>query len=313
MKVHGRPVLKRKIADLREHPRQQELFGDIPDGQLDELAADIDLNGQRDPVEILDDGTIIDGHQRCRAAEKLGRDEVDVVIRNDLAVAGDAAIQMYMISVNLMRRQMDILAIARAYRYMKQIETGPDEVSGSESRELRDRLAKRLGTKLSGRTLERYAKLIDTPRAVQDAISRQELSMGAALKVAKLSECAKEGIAAAIRGGQSAKDAIDAHFEACRLANEAVARQIPQVPTTPTVSPSTGDTVEIQGDMGELQSSLDILQGAILEVIDSELPLNRKLAAVNEATTVFQDTLIEHEQWCRADGEPDALDEQDEE
>ena len=101
MNTHGRPVIKWKIADLRENPHQQDLFGDLLDGPLDELAADMDLIGQRDPIEILSDGTIIDGHQRRHAAEKLGWEDVDVVVRHDLEFEGEKAIERHMIDVNL--------------------------------------------------------------------------------------------------------------------------------------------------------------------------------------------------------------------
>jgi hypothetical protein len=57
MSAHGRPVIKWKLADLRGHPRQQELFGDLADGPLDALAADMDANGQRDTIEILPSST----------------------------------------------------------------------------------------------------------------------------------------------------------------------------------------------------------------------------------------------------------------
>jgi ParB/RepB/Spo0J family partition protein len=314
MKVHGRPVVKRRVEELRENPHQHELFDDLPDAQLDELAADMDANGQREPVEITGDNTIIDGHQRWRAAQKLKWPEVDVVVRHDLDFAGDKATEQHMIDVNLNRRQMEPLAIARLYKRLKEMERGTVgvQLDARENQDLRDRLAKRLGGK-SGRTLDRYLKLLDAPREVRTAYSRNEVPMALALKAAMARDQDKAAIAAAIRGGRSAKAAIEDYVKACQEAIEAVERSIPRVPTTSTVSPSTGDTVEIQDDLGELQPSLDILQGAIQEVIDSELPSNRKLAAVNEATTVFQDTLIEHEHWCRVDGERDDLDEGEEE
>ena len=302
MNAQGRPVRKWKLADLREHPRQHELFGDLPDGPLGELAADMDANGQRDPIEILPDGTIIDGHQRHRAAEKLGWSELDAVVRNDLEFEGEKAIERHMIDANLNRRQLDPLAIARLYQRLRQLERdgGRDYFSHWERGELRDSLAKRLGAK-SGRMLDRYLQLLDAPLAVQRCVSRGELPMQAALKVLRLTPEHQDAVAAAIEAGQRAKDVIARHF--------------PRVPTAPTARPrpSLGNVLEIPGDLGELQPAVQGLQEAILEFVRAELPPSRKIAAIDEAVSVFQDTLIEHEQRCQADDDLDALDEPDEE
>lgn len=101
------------VDRLLDSPYQRELFDDLTDAQLDELAADMDANGQRDPIYILPDGTVLDGHQRRRAAQKLGWEEVDVVVRDDLASADAGTIETFMINCNLHRRQMDPLAVAR--------------------------------------------------------------------------------------------------------------------------------------------------------------------------------------------------------
>src|SRR5215470_8837572 len=76
------------LTELKPHPRQQEVFADLPDEQLEELATDMKLNGQLVPIEVLPGGTIICGHQRVRAARKLGWDSVRAIIREDLAELG---------------------------------------------------------------------------------------------------------------------------------------------------------------------------------------------------------------------------------
>lgn len=82
---------KWKLNRLNDHPKQALNFDDVPDKELAALAADMKRRGQRDPVEILPDGTVIAGHQRVRAAERLGWKEIDVIVRTDLAGAGNAA------------------------------------------------------------------------------------------------------------------------------------------------------------------------------------------------------------------------------
>jgi ParB-like chromosome segregation protein Spo0J len=48
------------------------VFGDLSAAELAPLAADMKVNGLRDPVEVLPHGTIIGGNQRVRAARLLG-------------------------------------------------------------------------------------------------------------------------------------------------------------------------------------------------------------------------------------------------
>ena len=97
-------------ARLKDHPKQAEMFGNLPDAEFDAFVADMAENGQDTPVEVLPDGTIITGHQRVRAARKLGWKEIAVVVRHDLAAAGPAAVEEHFINDNLLRRQLTPLA-----------------------------------------------------------------------------------------------------------------------------------------------------------------------------------------------------------
>ena len=86
--------MKQKIEyrnpdDLHDHPSQAGLFGNVPDDDLAELAADMTERGQQIPVEILPDGTIITEHQRVRAARLLQWEEIDVIVRHDLEKEGE--------------------------------------------------------------------------------------------------------------------------------------------------------------------------------------------------------------------------------
>src|SRR5262249_60344055 len=78
-------VQKWKISRLKKHPLQETMFGDLPDAELRALAEDMRVNKQKDPVEILPDGTVLAGHQRIRAARLLGWPEGDGIIRQDRA------------------------------------------------------------------------------------------------------------------------------------------------------------------------------------------------------------------------------------
>lgn len=200
---------KRKLDQLHESPLQQDLFGDLPDQDIDDLAASMREEGLHHSVEILSDGTIIDGHQRVRAAQQLGWTEIDVVVRDDLEAEGEAAVERRMIEANALRRQLDIIAMARLYRRLKEIERDcpSEEFTYSDRGDLRDRLAAKLGGR-SGRTLDRYERVLATPRAVQNAVSRGDLGLTQALKVADLQTDEQDQIAQQILDGRPAKEVV---------------------------------------------------------------------------------------------------------
>jgi ParB/RepB/Spo0J family partition protein len=175
------------VAGLRPHPRQAELFDNLPESQFESLVASIHRDGIQVPIEALPDGTLVCGHQRVRAAMKLGLTNVPVIMRHDLAAMGEAAVLERMIADNVLRRQLDALSTARAYRAMKA--NRPGSVVG----DLRDWLGQQFGC--SGRSLDRVERLLDLPRAVQAAISNNSLSCDLATTLFSLDEAAREEVA----------------------------------------------------------------------------------------------------------------------
>src|SRR5262245_20047175 len=164
-----------KLSRLKGHPRQVMLFGDVSDEELRALAEDMREHGQRDPAEILPDGTGLTGHQRIRAARLLGWEEIDVVVRRDLAEAGAAAQEKHFINDNLLRRHLSPLGRARSIRRLLEIEAGrrPGELSGGKKEALKEELGKRLN--LSLRSVNRYLLILDSPPEVQAAFDRGDL------------------------------------------------------------------------------------------------------------------------------------------
>lgn len=58
-----------KITSVHEHA---EYYPMLSEEQLVELAADIQENGQRDPITVTSDGILIDGRNRWEACKRLG-------------------------------------------------------------------------------------------------------------------------------------------------------------------------------------------------------------------------------------------------
>ena len=138
-----RRIERRPLADLRPHPSQAAMFTDLSEIEIKALANDIKIR-LNFPVEITQDGVIICGHQRVRAAQLLGWESILCWVRDDLEEQGDAAVEARLIEDNFDRRQLSQLAIARCYVQLKKLRRdgwqGDDETKG----DLRDHLAHRL-------------------------------------------------------------------------------------------------------------------------------------------------------------------------
>ncbi len=107
-------AVKLRIDLLQPHPREAETFADVPDEQIEILARDIEENGLQHPIEVLPDYTIIAGYCRVKAARRNGWEEIDAIIRYDLAAQGELAVEQYMIRDNFLRRQLSPLQRAHA-------------------------------------------------------------------------------------------------------------------------------------------------------------------------------------------------------
>ena len=200
-------VQRRRISELRSHPRQQSTYGDLSDREFLTLKEDISRRGVRQPIVVTHDGTIVDGHQRVRACEELGIEEIDAVISQDTE---QADIDEGFVLSNLNRRQLDPLSKARALQSLMEIEyqRKGKELNTQHDGDFRDRLAELLGGNISGRTIDRYLQLLRLPQAIQDAVSSGDLPMTKALKVESLDEDSQEEIVRRIAKGKRARDVV---------------------------------------------------------------------------------------------------------
>lgn len=209
-----RTVTKWKIAKLKDHPRQAEMFGDVDEGELAALAENMRKRGQRDPVEVTPDGTVVAGHQRVRAAKRLGWKEVDVVVRHDLAAGGEAAVEEHFLEDNFVRRQLSPLARARCIKRLMELEEGREAARFGflKKEELKKRIAARMG--LSARSVSRYLLLLDAPAAVQRVFDRGLITLIVAGRVALLPKKAQAEVARRIEGGEKPAAVVAEHAQA---------------------------------------------------------------------------------------------------
>jgi ParB-like chromosome segregation protein Spo0J len=216
------------------------MFGDVSEPDLAALTARTKKDGLRDPVEILPNGTILDGHQRVRAAKRLGWKVIDVVVRADLDAAGPDAAEAYAIESNLDRRQLSLLGRARCLQRLVEIESrcAISELEPSRKEEIKAKIGKRMG--LTKRSVNRYLAVLHTPREVQTAFDEGAISLVTAGKVAQLQrpqqqamakriatgEPAKKVVAEALRGHTGAADSVNASW---RRVRRTICREMPRL------------------------------------------------------------------------------------
>jgi hypothetical protein len=113
-------------------------------------------------------------------------------------------------------RKLDRLDQVRCYQRLHEMarQTAPGHWRSHQVGRLRDVVGRRLG--ISGRTLERYLRILATPHEVQDAFQAGQLSLVNASKVAGLTGDLQQQLAADLRSGAPPQQAV-----ATRLAGRA--------------------------------------------------------------------------------------------
>jgi ParB/RepB/Spo0J family partition protein len=197
-----RRVETRLIATLKPHPLQAQVFSATSDEEMRELAADIKRNGLLHSVEVTVEGMIICGHERVRAAQHLRWTKIRCWIRDELTTP--EAVEQRLIEDNLHRRQLGKLAVAQCYRRLRQLSNGENKPRGSG--DVRDLLAERFH--VSGRTLDRWEQLLDSPMEIQQAVDEGRLALTLASKVVTLSSKHQQVIVQQILAGEDAQRVV---------------------------------------------------------------------------------------------------------
>lgn len=170
------------IASLRPHPDQHLFDGTLAEADEHGLREDLHANGQRDPIKILADGTILDGHQRARLLGELGHSEVLAIV---VELVGDEFEQRSaFISQNLSRRQLSPLQrgvlMVRKFEADRGMGIG-EALQPRHWRRVKAAVADILG--VSGRHANRVLRILLLPHPVVTAVDQGRLSMSVAEKL----------------------------------------------------------------------------------------------------------------------------------
>jgi len=87
--------------DLKPHPLAY-LIPDMRGSEWEDFYTDVALRGIKVPLEVLADGTVVDGRHRLRAALELGMKEVPII---DAPLNGDNP-EVYMLKAAVLRRHL---------------------------------------------------------------------------------------------------------------------------------------------------------------------------------------------------------------
>lgn len=282
-------VCKVKLADLKPHPRQKALFGIATVSEIEILANDIRDHGLRHPIEVLPDGTILCGHNRVKAAKAmLHWDEIDAIVRHDLAGANDLEIEKCVIADNYCRRQLRPLERARCALRLKELAHGGGlgHLSENAQENVRRNVRGWVGSllKMSGREVSRLLRVLETPPAIQRAYDDGKLSLVLAGKVAGLTDAQQQQIVQDIRVGVDPKEAVRRiTAPAADSLRQAYRRLVSQLDTAAQAIMPHVDAVQTadpEADLAALQSGLTLLENLIARVRDCQ---RQQEAALEEA------------------------------
>ena len=174
------------------------VFPMLGDDDLQQLADDIERNGQRFPVVVDEDGLVLDGRNRATACRMLGIEPRVEVFRGS-----DAEKLEYVVSLNLSRRHMDTSQRAMAANKLATLRDGVNvEKQGAQicAPSLpQDEAAKQLN--VSRRMVQKARKVEhDGAQEVGQAVEQGRLSLEQAEKLvraepdkAKQAEAVKSG------------------------------------------------------------------------------------------------------------------------
>lgn len=160
------------ISKLKASPNN--LFRDLEETELQALAESIEREGLLHPLVVrqLDNEAfeVVSGHQRLRAAERLGLEEISCTV----VEADDIQAELMLIAANTQTRQLGPMEMARAIRRQKELLGIRNGVKGSMTSA---KMAELMET--SERHLRRLDKLNDLIPGLQALVESGQLKVTA--------------------------------------------------------------------------------------------------------------------------------------
>jgi len=179
--------------ELKINKRLEDRIAKMFPAEYETLKASIKLRGQEEPIEVMRDGTIIDGHHRFKICNELGLDPKYKVLEH-IKTLEEA--ENYAVVINIARRHLNSFQKAEMGMALLEVEeelakqrqgTRTDlgktlPANAGEVGEKTDIVAKKIG--LSKGTFERAKKIIEkAPEKLKDIVRNEDLSISQTYKL----------------------------------------------------------------------------------------------------------------------------------
>lgn len=197
-----------RLEGLRPHPLQNVFYSGCSSEDDPALAESLRESGLQHPLVAApmtnEDGTVgyllLDGHRRLRLLQQMGKSEALVLVREDLADAKPAEIEAEFLKYNFCRRQLKTIQKARAAKRLFELEKGKDfdRFSVWDHADFKTRIG--IVLEMSGRNLDRYLRLLETPTEIQNAVEDGRLTLVLGAKVAMLAADQQKDLSERIAG-----------------------------------------------------------------------------------------------------------------
>ncbi|HEX5273055.1 MAG TPA: hypothetical protein VFW33_21305 [Gemmataceae bacterium] len=212
---NARAVARRRLDKLVAHPELLTLFGEPAPADVKRLARTLAESHELGVLpEVTPDDQVISGYPAVLAAGRAGLEEIDVIVRDDLAGRDEALVALAVIDAALARGGLTKLDLARCLKRAHALRkaTPYEFIKDYQRGDLHEQVAHHLNSSL--RTAERYVRLSDAPAEVQQAFARRKLALTQAERVAGLSPGKQAEFAAALRGGEKPGEVFARYFGA---------------------------------------------------------------------------------------------------
>lgn len=276
-------VVELAVGDLVPHPRNG-VFRQLSEGEVDELAASLAERGFIHPLVVrpLGDGRceVLSGHQRLRAAERLGLERVPCRV----VEADDTEAELIVLDANITTRQLGPMELARAIRRKKELmgeRRGRPINSAQNERDFVGETAELLAGELgiSRAQVNRYDALNELIAPLQDLVDAGALGVTAGASLARLPEEVQQALWAALGEavGQIKVDEVRRLREEHQRAGvvvAALARQVEQLEARLREAEAAGQQA------GDLRHQIERLRAQKRELemdVQDRLALRRQL------------------------------------
>jgi ParB-like chromosome segregation protein Spo0J len=178
-----------------------ELFPLLEGSAFDDLVADIERHGLREPIMRTSDGKILDGRNRYRACLAAGRDPIFKTFR------GPGTAVQYVISANLHRRHLTTSQRSMIAAKIASLPQGARTDLAENSAMSQPEAAEAL--KVSRGSVQNAKQVLDrgTPELV-DAVRDGAISVGAAVEATALEPEAQRDVVRQVKKGTKASTAV---------------------------------------------------------------------------------------------------------